>query len=233
MAREFNPPPIQQPFLVNGRMSEAWLRWFHQIREHVRADGSIAWDSVDKTGSSLAGLATRLFTDLQFTGSNLTSLATRLHNDLQSAQGGASAEYYHLTAAQHTEVTGFFGATDITGAEAETLTDGSAADALHTHAPLKKTVDEKSAAYTVVAGDLGKVINVDATGGPITLTLTAAATLGDGFWCYVRKADVSANAVTIDPNGAETVNGAATASIGTQFQMRLLVCDGAGWFLEV
>lgn len=133
MAREFNPPPIRQPFMVNGRMSEAWLRWFHQIREHVRADDAIAWDSVDKTGSDLADLATRLFTDLQFTGSNLTSLATRRHRDLQDLQGGTTDEYYHLTSAQQSEVTTFFGATDIAGAEAETLTDGSNADALHIH----------------------------------------------------------------------------------------------------
>lgn len=133
MAREFNPPPIRQPFMVNGRMSEAWLRWFHQIREHVRADDAIAWDSVDKTGSDLADLATRLFTDLQFTGSNLTSLATRRHRDLQDLQGGTTDEYYHLTSAQQSEITAFFAATDMTGAEAETLTNDSVADDLHIH----------------------------------------------------------------------------------------------------
>lgn len=97
---------------------------------------------------------------------------------------------------------------------------------------VKKIVDDKSANYTIVAGDLGKVINVDATAGAITLTLTAAATLGDGFWCYVRKADSSANAVTIDPNAAETVNGAASFVLGVQYEQRLLVCDGAGWFMQ-
>lgn len=98
---------------------------------------------------------------------------------------------------------------------------------------VKKIVDDKSANYTIVAGDLGKVINVDATSGAITLTLTAAATLGDGFWCYVRKADSSANGVVIDPNAAETVNGAATATLSTQYDQRLLVCDGTGWFLQI
>ena len=37
------------------------------------------------------------------------------------------------------EITDFFGATDITGAEAETLTDGSDADALHTHGAIQTT----------------------------------------------------------------------------------------------
>ena len=102
-----------------------------------------------------------------------------------------------------------------------------------TTANVKKIVDDKSSGYTILAGDLGKVINVDASGGAVTLTLTAAASLGDGFWCYVRKADSSGNAVTVDPNAAELVNGAATFDISTQYDQRLLVCDGSAWFLQI
>jgi len=101
-----------------------------------------------------------------------------------------------------------------------------------TAANVRRIVDDKSGAYTIVAGDLGKVINVDATAGAVTLTLTAAATMADGFWCYVRKADSSGNAVTIDPNAAETINGGANISVTAQFEMRLLVCDGTTWFME-
>ncbi len=101
-----------------------------------------------------------------------------------------------------------------------------------TAANIRRIVDDKSGAYTIVAGDIGKVINVDATAGAVTLTLTAAATMADGFWCYVRKADSSGNAVTIDPNAAETINGGANISVTAQFEMRLLVCDGTTWFME-
>ena len=66
-------------------------------------------------------------------GSNADSLHVHAHNSTTGHQGGTSNEYYHLTSAQHAETTTFFGATDITGAEAETLTDGSDADALHAH----------------------------------------------------------------------------------------------------
>ncbi len=58
--------------------------------------------------------------------------STISHNNTSDLQGGTSGEYYHLTQAQHTEVTGFFAATDITGAEAEELTDGSDTS-LHNH----------------------------------------------------------------------------------------------------
>lgn len=56
------------------------------------------------------------------------------HNDTGSIQGGTTNEYYHLTSAEHTEVTDFFGATNITGSEAEQLSDGvQNADSLHIH----------------------------------------------------------------------------------------------------
>ena len=109
------PAPLSEPFMKDGRMSPVWQRWLHQLREFLADAASIGWTVIDKTGS------------------NLTDLATRRHRDLQDLQGGTTAEYYHFTSAQHTETTGFFAATDITGAQAETLTDGSNADALHVH----------------------------------------------------------------------------------------------------
>jgi len=45
------------------------------------------------------------------------------------------------------------------------------------------TISAKTAAYTVVAGDLGSIINC--TSGTFTVSLTAAATLGAGFNCFI------------------------------------------------
>jgi hypothetical protein len=53
---------------------------------------------VDRVLGTTAGVLP--FTSLGFVGSNLTSLATRNHNDLQTIQGGAAADYQHLTTAQ-------------------------------------------------------------------------------------------------------------------------------------
>jgi hypothetical protein len=71
--------------------------------------------------------------NFDYTESLFVSELTPAHNNLSSIDGGAANEYYHFTQAQHTEINGFFDNTDITGAEAETLTDGSDADALHLH----------------------------------------------------------------------------------------------------
>lgn len=86
------------------------------------------------------------------------------------------------------------------------------------------TISNKTAAYTVIAGDLATVINC--TSGTFTVSLTAAATLGAGF--NVTIFNTGTGAITIDPNGAETIDGVATIILrigeGTQ-----IICDGTNW----
>lgn len=61
-----------------------WNDWYEKLRTVVNTGAiSVTWSNIN------------------FTGSTLSSIASRAHNTLQSMQGGASGEYYHLTAAQH------------------------------------------------------------------------------------------------------------------------------------
>jgi hypothetical protein len=61
---------------------------------------------------------------------------------------------------------------------------------------LTQSVISKTADYTIVAADRSKLVEVNATGGTFTLTLTAAATLGDGWSCKIRNSG-SANTVNL------------------------------------
>ena len=96
------------------------------------------------------------------------------------------------------------------------------------------TIDAKTDNYTAVAGDLGKLIHFTSISADKTLTLTAAATLGAGWFCYVRYSAIASGAagyaykVTIDPNGSETIDGTATRRLydGGTFQ---IVCDGSNF----
>jgi hypothetical protein len=107
----------------------------------------------------------------------ITSAVTD-HNSLASLDGGTADQYYHMTSAEHSEVTTFFGSTDITGAEAETLTDTSDADSLHTH-NLKSniagptftgTVTVPSTNFTIGSTTFSEVQLTDLTdGGDTTL----------------------------------------------------------------
>src|ERR1700754_4419127 len=61
----------------------------------------------------------------------------------------------------------------------------------------------KSAHYTVAAGDSGKVIRADASGGTITLKLPASGA-SDGDFVVLRKQDAGANRVTVQDNNGTT-----------------------------
>lgn len=78
--------------------------------------------------------------------------------------------------------------------------------------------------------DADTVVLADATAEAVTLTLPAA---GDviGKQVVVKKIDASANAVTIDGSGSETIDGAATKATSTQWASYTLASDGTGWFI--
>lgn len=91
------------------------------------------------------------------------------------------------------------------------------------------SVDTKTASYTVVSGDVGKLISF--SGGAYTASLTAASTLGNGFFVYIENNAANGqntHTVTIDPDGSEAIDGRSSIIL-RQGQRILIVCDGSGW----
>ena len=75
------------------------------------------------------------------------------------------------------------------------------------------------------------VVWADATSAAFTLTLPAAATMvGKQF--DIKKIDSTANAVTVDANGAETIDGATTAVLASQWDAIRIVTDGTSWGIQ-
>ena len=91
------------------------------------------------------------------------------------------------------------------------------------------TTVAKTANYTIVEADRDKLVKVDATSGAVTITLLAAATAGDGFQLAIKKTDSSGNAVIIDGNSSETIDGVTTLTLSTQYDVAILTCDGSNW----
>lgn len=89
-----------------------------------------------------------------------------------------------------------------------------------------KNVATKTANYTALQSD--DVLLGDATSGAITITLpTAVGNTGEVF--HIKKIDSSVNAVTIATTSSQTIDGALTQPILTQYQNITVVSNGVGW----
>lgn len=71
---------------------------------------------------------------------------------------------------------------------------------------------------------------VDASGANRTITLPAAVN-NVGRIFVIKKIDASANTVTIDGNASETIDGATTQVISTQWASMTIQSNGANWFV--
>lgn len=95
-------------------------------------------------------------------------------------------------------------------------------------APVNVT-SSKTANYTATTDD--DFIPCNATSGAFTVTLYAASG-NAGRRITIKKTDSTFNNVTIDANASETIDGATTRRLCTQFEELVLVCDGSNWFIE-
>lgn len=71
-------------------------------------------------------------------------------------------------------------------------------------------------------------VRVDTTVGNLTIDLPAAVS-ATGRVYTVIKISVDANTVTVDANGAETINGAATKVLTTQYEKVVIQSNGTSW----
>lgn len=67
---------------------------------------------------------------------------------------------------------------------------------------------------------------IDITSGTFTQTFNAAATLGIGWYCFIRNS--GSGYITLDPNGSELIDGLTTI-VMMPGEVRVLQCDGAAF----
>lgn len=83
----------------------------------------------------------------------------------------------------------------------------------------------KTASFTA---DTSKSLYLcNAASGAITATLPAAATSA-GLTLRFKKTD-NVNNVVLDGNASETIDGATTKTLSTQYQSCTIYCDGSNW----
>ena len=90
-------------------------------------------------------------------------------------------------------------------------------------------VASKTTAYTLGLED--EFINADASSAAFALTLPAAT--GSGQKYMIEKTDSSTNAVTITPNGTDTIEGATTKSLAAQYDKIGLIDIASGLWADM
>lgn len=90
------------------------------------------------------------------------------------------------------------------------------------------TAVTKTTTYTATSAD--DVILCSTTGGGWTLTLPAASGI-TGKEFYIKKTTSDTNALTVDGNGAETIDGATTYILVCQYSAIRIVSDGSNWHI--
>lgn len=90
-------------------------------------------------------------------------------------------------------------------------------------------VSSVTASTTLTVSDGSKLVLADTSAGDVTITLPSAATAGNGFGVTIKKTTADDNIVTIDGNGAETIDDSATITLVGQYQSVEIRCDGSNW----
>lgn len=85
----------------------------------------------------------------------------------------------------------------------------------------------KTSSYTVTSSD--GVILASASGGAMTITLPAVASVSVGKIYAVKKLDTSTNVVTVDGNGSENIDGFPSHYLRHQDEYLLVVNSGTVW----
>lgn len=114
----------------------------------------------------------------------------------------------------------------ITGAECYIK---SAASTWVLFTPPGEIAAAKTAAYNVLSSE--KLVLADTSGGAFIVTLPlAAASIGQAV--IFKNVGTGINALTIDGNGAELIDGAASvATMDAQFDTITVMSDGVGWHI--
>lgn len=90
----------------------------------------------------------------------------------------------------------------------------------------------KTSAYSVLVTDENALVRADVSGGAFTVTLPLGSNVFAGFTVTIGKSDSGSNNVTVDGNGAETINGVTTRTLYSQFHTEMYMWDGAEWKIQ-
>jgi hypothetical protein len=93
---------------------------------------------------------------------------------------------------------------------------------------VSSAIDNTDSPYTVNLSNT-QILLADPTSGAITVNLPAV-TSSTGAILTVKNIGTT-NAVTLDGNASETIDGATTKALSTQYDVVTVFCDGTEWHI--
>lgn len=190
-----------------------------------------------RAGTATAGTAPLKFTSgtlmtapeagaTEFAGDNLyftiTSGAVRKKVALYDDSSGATGDIYYRNG------TGYLTRLPIGGTNKTLRVSGGLpawADADINPAVATST---KTSGYTITGTDV--VIFADASISSVTITLPTASSF-NGYNFYVKRIDGSANNCLVARSGSDTIDGATSFSLDTQYFAVRVVSNGSNWYI--
>ncbi len=159
------------------------------------------------------------------TGANTFTVADNGGNTIASI---ASGQVYYVYITSNTSAAGSWAATQFgTGTSSADASALAGAGLFASGMTLNQStsVSTKNTDYTILPGDrTNTFIN---TGGTITFTLSAAADMGDNWFCHVKNR--GSGTLTLQPDGAETIDGDSSFALNSDESL-ILICDGATFY---
>ena len=209
-----------QPISSNADVA----KWSLIVDAAAAATSATAAATSASAASSSASAASTSASNASTSASNASTSETAAASSATSASGSATTATTQASAAS----------TSATNAASSASSAASSATAAASAAAsgMYSAVQDKSAAYTVVTGDAGDLIRVTTTAGAVTITLPLISGQSDGFKIAVVKWSSDANGVTVARSGSDTINGATSYSIATQYSSATFVadCETNQWF---
>lgn len=145
-------------------------------------------------------------------GANLTMTGTVL--SATSGGGGGTGDFVGPASSTDNAIVRFDGTTGKLGQNSVGIvTDAGLTSAL-TLGGMAQAITTQTTTYSV--GALDWTILCDATGGSFAITLPAASAFS-GRYVFIKKIDSSANTCTLTRAGSDTIDGATTQVIDTQW----------------
>jgi hypothetical protein len=177
------------------------------------------WPDIDGTTAAMAASAAAAAASASAAATSATASATSAAASATSATASATSATASAASATNSASSATAASGSATAAAASATAAANTLASALWRGVLRKTSADSP--YTVTSADNGKLLVVDTTSGAVTINLPSIAALTPPFTLGIQL-DAGTNAITVNRNGTDTIDGATSKSItvagsGAQF----------------